>query len=104
MVKTTRSVTVAYLSAKNQVSDLENIAGNLEKQKRKLAEQRADVHRVWSGENADCYCAKMLKKENELSSIIADIRNIASTVQVVTENTYKADMKAIQLAKVRSKK
>lgn len=103
MEKTTHNVTMAYLRAGQQINDLETIARELEHLKKKLEEQRTSLHGYWSGENADMYCAKMYKREQELSSLIYDIKNIASTVQSVAKNTYKADMRAIQLAKERKK-
>lgn len=101
MAKTKYSVTVAYGRAKAQADNIDKIAGRVDQQRIKISEAKNRLSGCWTGTNANTYRAKMGDRENELSRIVSDLRNIARTIRSVAENTYRADMKAVELAQKR---
>ena len=103
MSKTKNLVLLEYKKTKGQADYLERIADKVDGQRRKIAEQKNQLSRYWTGINANTYRTKMDDRESELKSIASELRKIASTIRTVAQNIYQADMRAVELAKKNGK-
>jgi WXG100 family type VII secretion target len=97
-MKTAYQVKVAYSGASKQADNIEKIATKIDKKRQALAEERSRLARHWTGDNSNTYQGKMGQREQELSRIVTDLKNVADTIRQVSKNSYDADMRAIQIA------
>jgi WXG100 family type VII secretion target len=97
-MKTAYQVKVAYNGAKKQAANIENIAKKIDKRRQSLEDERNRLAGYWTGDNSNVYRGKIGEREQELSRIVTDLKNIADTVRQVSKNSYNADMQAIQTA------
>lgn len=91
-------VKVVYNKAVMQANNIDDIANRIDKERKKLSNDKYNLANYWSGDNAAKYKSKMNDRENELVSIAAELRKIAKTIRQVSKTSYEADMRAIEIA------
>lgn len=101
MAKTQYSIHVTYKNAKNQISQLENLAKKVDDKRIELENCRNQISGCWKGECADAYRNKMDVQIRSLSAAAGRLKQIASTADTIAGNAYIADRRAIELAKER---
>lgn len=92
-----------YLQAKRQASRLEEQADRL---KRLAADQLDGTFRElscsWKGESAGAYLQKGDRLENLIRSQADELRRTAAVIRSSAERTYRAEMRARELASRRN--
>ena len=102
MGKTKISIRLALQSAQKQADKFEEIARKVEKQRDRLIESEGELCSEWVGDNAGRYQEKMQRREADLDWVITNLYRIAEVVRTVSQNTYNADMEALQVAENRN--
>lgn len=102
MAKTQYSIRMDYANAKQEVERLEDLAKNVERQRKDIINYRNGLAVQWKSDSATAYLQKMMKRVEELQGIVETLKQIAETTRTVAENTYQADMRALELAKQRT--
>ena len=91
-----------YIQAKKQADRLDEQADRL----LKLASQQMegtlrDLSYNWKGSSAASYIGKGERVEAEISVLAGDLRRTAGVIRSSAERTYRAEMRARELAKNR---
>lgn len=103
MEKTLNEIRMNFRVANAMADRLQELAGKMSS----LANERyygtlRNISNNWKGENAEAYLRKGEKVKDRMSRTAADLRNAAETVRTIAKNTYDAEMKAWQIAQMRS--
>lgn len=89
--------------AKRQASQLEELASRLEKlAKNDFEDTLQNISSSWKGQNADAYLRKGEKLEDSILRTASDLRRTASTIRTNAQRTYDAEMRARELARLRT--
>ncbi len=92
-----------YIQAKKQADKLSEQAARL----RQLSEEKMEetlnwLAGSWKGDNADAYMHKGDKVRRELCNLAEDLGRTAEVIRSSAERTYRAEMKARELAQKRT--
>lgn len=104
MAKTQYSIQITFKKAVAKADELETVAKAVEKQKERLEECQRSLAEKWKGTNAAAYCSKLGARVQELAGIARDLRATSAAINDIAETTYKADKRAVELAKARGRK
>jgi len=90
-------------NARRQADDLEQIAQELNM----LAEEHfqsciAGIAASWKGENAAAFCKKGNIVGDNIKNSAADLKNAASVIRQIAENTYHAEKANYEIAQNRT--
>lgn len=103
MAKTMYTIEMDLQNAKRQADDLEQIAQNLSM----LADEHfqsciAGIAANWKGENAAAFCKKGNIVGNNIKNSADDLKNAASVLRQIAENTYQAEKAGYEIAQNRT--
>lgn len=102
MAKSEYMIKMDFKNAMNQADKLEDAARDIEKTaKTDLAECMKRIGKSWKGESANAYRQKGQKVAEKLIAIAKKLHKTAETIREIAENTYRAEMKALELANKR---
>ena len=92
-----------FANASRQADELDQIAQSLNS----LAKNDFDsclrgVASDWKGENAAAFCRKGEKLGGYIQQSVKDLKKTAATIRTIAQNTYQAEMKNLEIAKMRS--
>ena len=91
-----------YSKANAAADQLEDIANNLVKLNNGEFENTSTgIRLAWEGENANMFLGKYALTREEIIKTASDINTTAEKVRVMAQNTYDAEMQAIQVARDR---
>lgn len=102
MEKTAQSIAVTYQSAMKEMESLKEFAKKIDTERINIEACKMELSLHWYGTASKNYISKLDAEIQELSNIAKSLRQIASTIETVATNTYKADKKAIDLANKRN--
>lgn len=104
-MKSEHEIYLNFRKANNLVSELRSIARDT----RRMASgefqgalNQAD--RAWNGENSEEFLRKGLKIKSNLQTMADDVDKIANTIEQIADNTYRAEMRAVRIAKEKKRK
>lgn len=103
MAKTMYTIEMDLQNARRQADDLEQIAQNLSM----LADEHfqsciAGIAANWKGENAAAFCKKGNIVGNNIKNSADDLKNAASVLRQIAENTYQAEKAGYEIARNRT--
>lgn len=79
-----------------QAEQLSRVAGT------RMADMMARLDGNWKGENAEAYLAKCETLQSNMTHTAQGLSAAASSIRNAAERTYKAEMRALELARQRS--
>lgn len=95
-------IEINFRQAKQQASQLEEIASRLERLARNdFDDTLRNISYAWKGESADAYLQKGGRLEENIARTAADLRRTAQTIRSTAQRTYNAEMRARELAAIR---
>ena len=96
-------IQIHYQNALRQAAKLEQLADQLRTvADRKFAGAMEAVQTSWSGENAESFLLKGTRLKEKTIKTSNELRSAASSVRRIAENTYRAEMRALELANRRT--
>ena len=101
MSKSVFSIRMDYHNALSQAKELENIASSLGESDRELEGCIGEILSSSQSENADVFAGKTETVKGNIETVQRDILRIAETVRKIAERTYKAEMRAAEIARKR---
>ena len=81
-----------FHEAAGQAEALGNAAAVIMKERRRLADCRADAARAWNSDSAARFTGKMSAAAEELEKIVAQLRETAEAIREHAKKNYKEDM------------
>ena len=91
-----------YIQAKRQAAKLEEQADRLGRLAgNSLSGTMQTLSNNWRGDSADAYLRKGEKMRSEINTLAKELRRAASVIRSSAERTYRAEMRARELAKKR---
>lgn len=91
-----------YIQAKKQAAKLEEQADMLKRLSDvQLDETLQKLSCNWKGDSAGAYLCKGEKMKGEIHNIAKELRKTAEVIRSSAERTFKAEMKAREMAKKR---
>ena len=91
-----------YIQAKKQAAKLEEQADMLKRLSDvQLDETLQELSWNWKGDSASAYLCKGEKIKCEIRSMVEELRKTAEVIRSSAERTFKAEMKAREMAKKR---
>ncbi|MGN0621796.1 MAG: WXG100 family type VII secretion target [Porcipelethomonas sp.] len=101
-MKSQAVVKMEYKKALEQASKLEKYAKDISViGKTGMQNELNSLSSQWKGEGANAFFRKISEMQAELSSVSGYISKVAESIRSSAERTYRAEMRAIQLAKQR---
>lgn len=100
-MKTAYTIYADLREARRQADKLDEIARRVDTEKGKLQADRGSIAACWKSENSNAYQKKMMTVETDLQKIASNLKHAAQVVRENANNTYNAEMRALQLAKER---
>lgn len=92
-----------YIQAKRQAAKLEEQAGRLSRLAAdQLSGTISSLSYNWKGESARAYMRKGEQMKTEINRLAGDLRRTASVIRSSAERTYRAEMRARELARKRA--
>jgi WXG100 family type VII secretion target len=84
----------------NQVAeDLRAIARNTrDAADQDLQSALSRIQSNWEGENADAFQTKGTRLKQQVDQLAKDVDRIANAIETIAQNTYNAEMRAVQIA------
>ncbi len=102
MIKSETTINLEYSDAIRKAKEIHDIASDLQKVGKKYEEILVRLSNGWKGENAQNF----QNKANRLSGLIRDTASALDTsadnVELIAENTYRAEMNAVRIANKRA--
>ena len=103
-MKSEDTIYLDYQRAKKQAAEIAEVSENL----KSLAGSDLEgcltqIAGAWQGENAQAYLKKGRQLEEKIQKLAGKIKDTSVTVNKMAEDTYKAEMRALTLAKQREK-
>lgn len=103
MAATLFSIQMDFNRAKAQASQLEAIAGDIERlASNNMEECMSGISSNWKGDSAKLYVKKGRQLEQDMKGSARELRKIAQTIRKIAQNTYNAEKKAIIAARNRT--
>lgn len=91
-----------FQQAKQQAAQLESLAGRLENlAKNDLDGTMQQLSVAWKGESASAYMQKGQRLEGKIVQTARELKRTAQTIRSTAERTYRAEMRARELARQR---
>ena len=103
MAKTMASIAIDFNKSQNHAKELENIANKLAKQRASLVSEKQRISANWKGNNANAFIKKLSVMERDIQNAEKSLKNTAKSIRTHSGNIYRAEKRAIDLAKVRKK-
>lgn len=92
-----------YRQAVNQAERLQEQAERLSRVANgRMGDTMTRLSTNWKGENADAYLAKCAALQDKMTRTARDLSAAAAAIRAAAERTYKADMRALELARQRN--
>lgn len=92
-----------FQRAKQQASQLENLAARLETlAKNDFEDTLQQLSGCWRGNSADAYIQKGHRLGEEVIKTARDLRKTAQTIRSTAQRTYTAEMRAREIARNRT--
>lgn len=95
-----------YMNYRQAVSQADRLQAQAEQLSRmagtRMADMMARLHGNWKGENAEVYLAKCEALQNKMMRTAQGLSAAATSIRNAAERTYKAEMRALELARQRS--
>lgn len=94
-------IRINYNNAKRQAKELIDCAAAIRSQIRKLSDVETNLRSGWDGDAAQVYYGKHGDLKTKLEKSASNLDKIASTINRAAEAYYKAEMRALEIAKSR---
>lgn len=92
-----------YIQAKRQADRLSEQAERLSRlASGQMSDTLQKLSGNWKGDSADAYMQKGEKMKSEISSLARELSRTASVIRSSAERTYRAEMRARELARKRT--
>ena len=95
-----------YMNYRQAVTQAERLQAQAEQMSRLAGSRMADMmtrlRGNWKGENADAYLAKCAALQEKMLRTARGLSAAAESIRTAAERTYKAEMRALELARQRS--
>ena len=95
-----------YMNYRQAVSQAERLQEQAERLSRMANSRMADtmtrLNTHWKGENAEAYLAKCAALQDKMGRTARNLSAAANAIRTAAERTYKADMRALELARQRA--
>lgn len=105
MAKGIDEIRMNFKNAINQANKLEEAASSIEKiTKVELVESTNEIFKYWKGNSSIKYHNKSQKAVERLLIIAKKLKQTAKIIKEIAETTYKAEMRALELAQKRDYK
>ncbi len=102
MAKSRYAIEMDFQNAKQQADQLEFIARNIQKlTDNQLASCMSGISSSWKGDNAAAFVNKGNKVGNNLRISAGNLKNTAQTIRDIAARTYRAEMRAYEIAMAR---
>lgn len=102
MAKSSFEIKMDYNRAVAQASSLEQIADEMRSSaNRDMQDCISEISYNWTGSNAKAYVAKCEKLKESILKTAEKLEKTAYTIRKIAKNTYDAEMRALELAKIR---
>lgn len=100
---TKQLIEITFNSAMNQATKLDNCAASLRRiASSDISATRADLLAAWEGDNANAYVSKLDLTSGNILETAKKLENIASTLRSVARTFRDAELKALEIATLRS--
>lgn len=95
-------ITIQYDLTKFLARELEKQANGIYKvSSQQIEASKNDITLAWKGENAVKYTQKLNTLETKISNNAKGLERSAQTIQTMAENIYRAELRAIEIARQR---
>lgn len=101
-MKTAYSIYLDYQKALRDAAALEHTAGDIRKEKNRMAARRNDIAAEWAGEASDEFVDKLIETEERLGTLEREVLKAAEIIRRTAASAYRAEKKAIDLASRRT--
>lgn len=101
---TEREIKLNYQQAINQAKKLDEIAVKLEKlSSGKLDNTVGTLKQAWQSDSSPKYYNKVSKVQGDITATAKQVRKIANSIRITADAVRNSEMKAVEIAKNRSK-
>lgn len=98
-MKTKAQIQMDFAEAKKRASEIEEIASDLSNvSKRDMENTMGNIAAAWKGDSARQYLGKAERLQNDIQKTAGELQKVASTIRVVAQNIYNAEMEALRIA------
>ena len=102
MAKSSFEIRMDYNRAVAQANSLEQIAEEMRNSaENDLRDCMSEIAGNWTGENARAYLQKVEKLSDSVRKTSERLKDTAEAIRKIARNTYNADMRALELARIR---
>ena len=102
MAKSSYEIRMNYKRAVEQANTLEQIAADMRNSvENDLQECINEISCNWVGNNANAYMAKCQRLGESVRGTAENLKKTADTIRKIAKNTYTAEMRALELARIR---
>lgn len=102
MAKSSFEIRMDYNRAIAQAKSLEQIAEEMRSSAdNDMQDCISQISYNWTGNNAKAYIEKCEKLKESVKKTAAKLEKTANTIRRIAKNTYDAEMRALELAKIR---
>ena len=102
MAKSSFEIRMDYNRAVAQANSLEQIAEEMRNSaENDLRDCMLEIAGNWTGENARAYLQKVEKLSDSVRKTSERLKDTAEAIRKIARNTYNAEMRALELARIR---
>ncbi len=102
MPKSASEIRMDYNNANRQANSLDQIARELKNiANRNMQDCISDLSHNWTGSNANAYTAKCRQLKENVRRSADRLESTADTIRRIAQNTYRAEMTALEIARSR---
>lgn len=102
MEKSVYTIKMNFKSAMDQADQLEEVANEIERTaKTDIMGSMNRIVKSWTGEASRDYCKKGQKVAENILKYAKQLKESAEAIREIAQRTYRAEMKALELAKKR---
>ena len=99
-MKSEYQINMDFQKAEAQVSELRSLANQM----RDIANEELNrtlnnINANWDGENSEAFLAKGRMLKSRISNTATDIDRIADSIHAIAENTKRAELEAVRIAR-----
>ena len=102
MAKSAYRIRMDYQKAIKEADKLKVLASDLKQTADRLDQSLTNVKSAWKSDSSVKYVNKGRKLREELKKRAKELDQAAGVIRQIAQNTYKAEMEALRLAKERS--
>ena len=96
-------ININFKEAMRKADRLEEIADNIKNMADSDLEREMNAIRAnWKGENAENYLRKTDTVRGKMRKTADNLKKIARTIRTIATNTYNAEMRALEIARVQA--